>query len=599
MNRVSLAAFAVFLACPALGATPADVEQRIRQFQQGLAPPVLIAGETPVLKPLADRMQELKIPGLSVAVIHQGRIDWARGFGNTHIGGPGVSDKTLFQAASISKPVFALAVLHLVDEGKLSLDANVNEYLKQWKLPENDFTRDAKVTLRGLLSHSAGLTVHGFPGYSTKAPVPTTMQVLDGAPPANTAAIRVDIKPKSRFRYSGGGYTVAQQILLDVTGVPLPKLLSDTVLTPLGMTHSTFEQPLPAKRHAEVALPYRADGRPVEGGPHTYPEMAAAGLWTTPTDLARYALGVHAALAGKSKVISASTARAMLTKVIDEQGMGPQLGGSSARKFFSHGGGNEGYRCFLIAYEDGEGAIVMTSSDNGGEVMMEVIRTIAHEYRWPDFAPPTRTIAKLNPKSLDRLAGVYAMGDRHTFVLRKVGSGWVGELLGNAPVAMLPSSELELFARDANVVVSFTPDDQGGVSAIKHRLNDWELTGSRVDDARSRQVLAKVEDSARRFQQQKPLAETEGVLRELIAGIAAGKPNYERMTPPFADFARRALPEMKGFVDGLGAPKKLTFKRVGPEGGDIYHVEFEKGVSTIELRFGVDGGIDYLRILPD
>jgi hypothetical protein len=164
---------------------------------------------------------------------------------------------------------------------------------------------------------------------------------------------------------------------------------------------------------------------------------------------------------------------------------------------------------------------------------------------------------------------------------------------------MLPSSELELFARDANVVVSFTPDDQGGVSAIKHRLNDWELTGSRVDDARSRQVLAKVEDSARRFQQQKPLAETEGVLRELIAGIAAGKPNYERMTPPFADFARRALPEMKGFVDGLGAPKKLTFKRVGPEGGDIYHVEFEKGVSTIELRFGVDGRIDYVRILPN
>ena len=195
MNRVSLLAFAAFLACPALGATPADVEQRIRHFQQGLAPPVLITGETPVLTPLADRMKELKVPGFSVAVIHQGRIDWARGFGHARIGGPAVSDKTLFQAASISKPVFALAVLHLVDEGKLSLDANVNQYLKQWKLPENDFTRDAKVTLRGLLTHSAGLTVHGFPGYAAKAPVPTTMQILDGTPPANTDAIRVDIRP--------------------------------------------------------------------------------------------------------------------------------------------------------------------------------------------------------------------------------------------------------------------------------------------------------------------------------------------------------------------------------------------------------------------
>jgi CubicO group peptidase (beta-lactamase class C family) len=599
MNRVSLAAFALFLACPALSATPADVEQRIRQFQQGLVPPVLITGETPVFKPLADRMKELKVPGLSVAVIHQGRIDWARGFGHASVGGPALSDMTLFQAASISKPVFALAVLHLVDEGKLSLDADVNQYRKQWKLPENDFTRDAKVTLRGLLSHSAGLTVHGFPGYAAKTPVPTTVQILDGTPPANTAAIRVDIKPGVRFRYSGGGYTVAQQILLDVTGVPLPKLMSDTVLTPLGMTRSTFEQPLSPQRLAEVALPYRADGRPVEGGPHTYPEMAAAGLWTTPTDLAHYALGVRAALVGKSTVISASTARAMLTPVIGEQGVGPQLGGSNSRKYFSHGGGNEGYRCFLIAYEDGEGAIVMTNSDSGGEVMMEVIRTIAHGYRWPDFAPPTRTIATVKPESLQRLAGVYAMGDRHTFVLRKVGSGWVGELLGNAPVAMFPSSELELFARDANVIVNFTPDDKGGVSAIKHRLNDWELTGSRVDDARSRQVLAKVEDSARRFRQQKPLAETEGALRELLTGVAAGKSNYERMTPPFADFARRALPEMKGFVDGLGAIKKLAFKRVGPEGGDIYHVEFEKGVSTIELRFGVDGRIDYVRIVPD
>ena len=148
------------------------------------------------------------------------------------------------------------------------------------------------------------------------------------------------------------------------------------------------------------------------------------------------------------------------------------------------------------------------------------------------------------------------------------------------------------------MIVSFTPDDKGGVSAIKHRLNDWDLTGSRVDDARSREVLAKVEDSGD-VSSSRSRSRPDGALRELLTGVAAGKPNYERMTPPFADFARRALPDMKRFVDSLGAPKKLTFKRVGPEGGDIYHVEFEKGESTIELRFGVDGGIDYVRILPN
>lgn len=597
MKRSLVIAVTTFLTGSALAAGPTATEERIHRVQEGMIPPVLVQGESPAVQSLAARMAELKVPGVSIAVIHEGRIEWARGFGVTRLKGPPVTDQTLFQAASISKPVFALAVLHLVEAGKLNLDANVNDYLKDWKLAENDFTRQSKVTLRGILSHSAGLTVHGFPGYAANAPVPTTVQILDGTPPANTEAIRVDIPPGSQFRYSGGGYVLAQQLLHDVTGEPLPKLMHDSVLAPLGMTRSTYEQPLPAARASEVALPYDGDGKPVKGGPHTYPEMAPAGLWTTPTDLAHYALGVRAALSGESKtVISAATARAMLTPVIDEQGLGPQVGGKTSRIYFTHSGGNVGYRCLLVAYEDGEGAIVMTSSDNGGALLTEVMRTIAHVYQWPDFAPPTRTIAQVKPELLERLAGVYALNEGHTYVLRKVGSGLVGNLLGNAPVAMLPSSKLELFARDANVVVTFTLDDKGAVSAIKHRLNDWELTGSRADDVRSQQVLATVEDATRRFKQQKPLAKTEGALRELLAGLAAGKPNYERMTQPFANFTRQQLPEMKGFIGSLGAIKKLTFRSVGPEGGDIYSAEFEKGVSNIEMRFGVDGRIDYVRI---
>ncbi|MES1263976.1 MAG: serine hydrolase domain-containing protein, partial [Peristeroidobacter soli] len=234
-------------------------------------------------------------------------------------------------------------------------------------------------------SHSAGLTVHGFEGYEAGAKLPTTVQILGGTPPANNAPVRVDLLPGSKHRYSGGGYVLAQLLLGDVTGEPVPKLLQDTVLTPLGMTRSTFEQPLPAVRMGEVALPYRSNGKPVQGGPHVYPELAAAGLWTTPSDLARYALGVRAALAGKSSVISAATARAMLTPVIGAAGVGPFLGGSTSRKLFAHSGGNEGYRCLLVAYEDGEGAVVMTNGDRGEEITNLVVREVARIYGWPDY----------------------------------------------------------------------------------------------------------------------------------------------------------------------------------------------------------------------
>ena len=169
MKRIVTAALLVWSTGPVVGASPAEIEERIQRVQRGIVPPVLVSGESPLMRSLAERMSEVKVPGVSIAVIHDGRIEWARGFGVTHGGGAPVTDNTLFQAASISKPVFALGVLRLVDAGKLNLDANVNDYLKTWKLPENDLTRQSRVTLRGILSHTAGLTVHGFPGYAAKA----------------------------------------------------------------------------------------------------------------------------------------------------------------------------------------------------------------------------------------------------------------------------------------------------------------------------------------------------------------------------------------------------------------------------------------------
>jgi CubicO group peptidase (beta-lactamase class C family) len=599
MSRYIYVVLAAWLATPASSAAPSDTEGRIQRIQRDLAPPVLVQGETPAMRPLAARMAELKVPGVSIAVIHQGRIEWARGFGVARTEGPPVTGHTLFQAASISKPVFALAVLRLVEAGKLDLDAGVNDYLKDWKLPDNDLTRQSKVTLRGMLSHSAGLTVHGFAGYAADAKIPGTTQILDGTPPANSAAVRVDIPPGSRFRYSGGGFVLAQQVLLDVTGIPLPKFMHDTVLAPLGMTRSTFQQPLPAARLSEVAMPYRGDGNPVQEGPHVYPEMAAAGLWTTPTDLAHYALGVQAALAGKSKnVISAKTARAMLTPVIDRQGLGLHVNGATARKYFMHGGANEGYRCLLIAYEDGEGAIVMTNSDSGGELMDEVMRTIAHVYQWPDFAPPTRTPAKLKPESLRRFLGVYELNEGSVYVVRMDGDRLVGNVLGNTPAALLPASDRELFARDVNVVVKFVIDAEGSATSVRHTINGWERTGQRIEEPRSRQIIAAVERDAQRIKDQKPAPGSDPAIRKLFAGLAIGKADYDSMSPQFAELTRQNLTGLQPIIANLGALKNLTFKRVGDNGADEFDADFEKGALRIYMSLDAQGRIAGVNFVP-
>ncbi len=324
-------------------ASEPGVEARIQRLEAGLQPPVRVKGESATLTLSPKRMAELHVPGISVAVIRdaQNRVgprirrnEPRRRAGHARNAVPGGVDQQARVRAGRAAPR---------RPGKLDLDKDVNQYLKSWKLPENEFTRTTKVTLRGVLSHSAGLTVHGFPGYAAGEPLPSVPQILDGAKPANTPPIRVDAVPGTLYRYSGGGYVLAQQLLLDVTGVPTAKFLHDTVLAPLGMTHSTFEQPLPANRRSDVALPYSSNGAPVKAV-HVYPEMAPAGLWTTPTDLAQYAIAVQQMLAGKSRtIISQRMARTMLTPVRGNVvGSGPIAVGPPAHRFFTHSGASRG-----------------------------------------------------------------------------------------------------------------------------------------------------------------------------------------------------------------------------------------------------------------
>ena len=354
------------------------------QVENGIALIGLGKNKTPVTLDLTGLMKLCKDPGLSVAVIEGYKIVWAKGYGTTELRGTTpVTTETLFQAGSISKPVAATGMLALVEEGKLSLDEDVNVKLKTWKVPENEFTKEQKVTLRRLASHTAGLTVHGFPGYEVDDKLPTLVQVFNGEKPANTAPIRVDFVPGTKERYSGGGVTIEQQVMMDVTGKPFPALMKATVLDKIGMSDSSYEQPLPAAWATRTATGTYRDGKAVHGKWHVYPEMAAAGLWTTPTDLAKFAIEIALSERGKSnKVLSQQTTREMLTPVREEAGLGFFVSKDRPGEF-GHNGADEGFQALLVMNADtGQGAAIMANSDNGILVAGELLRSIAKEYGW-------------------------------------------------------------------------------------------------------------------------------------------------------------------------------------------------------------------------
>ncbi len=333
-----------------------------------------------------DRMAHQHVPGLSLACIHNGTVVWTQALGVARVGGEPVTPESLFQASSVGMPVTALAVLRLVEQGKLNLDVDVSHYLRSWKLPNNRFTEEKKVTLRELLSHTAGATVHGFEGYAAGEKVPTLVQVLNGESPANSAPVTIDFVPGTKFRYAGGSYAIIQQILIDVIGEPFPELMQELIFQPLHMVHSTFQQPIPEKLRRLVAIPYDKDGNAVEGGPHTYPEMAVAGLWTTASDLALFALAIQDALAGKpGAILSPSTAHQMLQPVLGFYALGFAIAGNGPNRYFSHPGVNAGFVAFLFAYEKGDGVVLMTNGQNTKALGLEIIHTLSEQYGWTEF----------------------------------------------------------------------------------------------------------------------------------------------------------------------------------------------------------------------
>lgn len=405
MGQVALTAVVALQAALALVAVPAPVASQQRGGAGGTAgtpaemQAVIEAVQTPnrqgldVLT-LEEVMERFGVPGISVAVIHDFDVHWAKGYGvaDVETGAP-VDVETLFQAASISKPVTAMAAMVAVQDGRFSLDDDINSILTSWQLPGNSFTGERPVTPRLLFSHTAGLgDGHGFPGYDPGVPRPTAVQILDGDEPSNVEAVTMVRPPLTAMHYSGGGTTIMQLALTDVFGEPFPDLMRKTVLEPVGMTTSTFEQPLPPDRDANAARAH-AGGRALGDAKwHVYSAMAAAGLWTNARDLARFAIEVQkAARRDPDRVITAASAAEMLSPVgVGDFAVGFNIARQGQGWYFSHSGGNWGFTCYLVAHKaKGYGAAVMTNASGGGQVFQEVIARIQRAYGWDALDKPT------------------------------------------------------------------------------------------------------------------------------------------------------------------------------------------------------------------
>jgi CubicO group peptidase (beta-lactamase class C family) len=386
-----------------------SLEAEIARIESQLTTAVIQSGQNPKYYSIADRMDHHKVPGVSIAVVKDGKLRWAKGYGiaNT-VNNTMVDTNTIFQAGSISKPVAALAALRLWQEGKIDLDTDVNEYLVNWKIPENDFDSEEKVTIRRLLTHTAGTTVHGFPGYKPSEDFPTITEVLNGQ--GNTDSIKVDTTPGTNWRYSGGGYTIMEKVVEDVSGMPLEQYMR-TLLDQIGMINSTYSQPLDSSWHNRASAAYDSKGALIEGDWHNYPEQAAAGLWTTPSDLALYCMEIQQIVNGKSNgVLSQTTVGEMLTKHDNDWGLGPALAWEGDSLRFQHGGKNAGFTNQMIAFANyGEAVIIMTNADNGGKLMNEILRSISNYYGWNIRNPKEVVITSVTERQKVSVPGKYVL----------------------------------------------------------------------------------------------------------------------------------------------------------------------------------------------
>ena len=452
-----------------------SVKNRIKSVENGLIPYVPVQG-FPAWN-IYERMKHYKVPGVSIAVVNNFKVEWAKGYGlaDTLKKTP-VTPQTMFSAGSISKLVMAAAAFQLIQEQKIGLDEPINQYLKSWKITENDYTRQTPVTLRMLLSHTAGTSQTSYFGFTPdKKNLPTILDILSGQPNAESRGIVVNSEPKKEFRYSGGGSMIAQMALMDVSRERFEALCDRVLFQPLGMPQSTFAQPLPDKFQAQAAWGYSYASW-YEGMPYVYPQQAAAGLYATPSDLASFLIEIQQAVRGKGKVLSQASAQTMVTPMAkvseggfrEEIGVGPFLlqridNQDPQGRYFEFTGVNAGFVAYLIGnITEGYGAVIMLNTgDDFNGLGKEIRRAIAQTYGWHNFLPTAVQPKKWTKAELERVVGRYRLGPDEVMSFQREGDHLIQVINSGTPIPCFPIAVDSIVLTDFNVKAHFRFDAQG------------------------------------------------------------------------------------------------------------------------------------------
>jgi CubicO group peptidase (beta-lactamase class C family) len=458
-------------------------QKRIKSIEKGLLRAVFLKGQKPERLNLLERMQFYKVPGVSIAVLDKHHLEWAKSYGVKDIqGAQPVTKETIFQAGALSQPIAAAAALHFVDSGRLDLDMDVNAGLQTWKIPANRFTTRNKVTLRELLTHSAGFPSLDFPGYFQKEPIPGLSQVLAGEKPAKNPALQCEFEPGQRVRDSEAGYSVLQQLLGELEKKPFEAVARDVVLDPLSLKNSTFEFPLPEVMRPNAASGHLRDGRTVEGGWQNYPELAAKGLWTNPAEFATFVIELLQTAMGKSvKILSPAAARSMLTVQLEYKGFGFNVEGVGEENNFNLRGKTAGYSSHLVVYPSrGQGAVIMTNSTNGPFLIDEILRAISAAYLWPHFKPLERPLFRLEPAIYKQYEGKYQVAPDYVLDVIYEDYYLIVRPSGQAPTKFYVESETIFFSVDPYIRIQFRRDEAGRIAGLVLWQQDFEQEAKRL-----------------------------------------------------------------------------------------------------------------------
>lgn len=592
LRKALLLAASALVCATAVHAQPGQGEDgslKKRQVETAVAPAIAVAGYRQVS--LQYRMAQLHVPGLSIAVIHKGALAWTGAYGTASRAAEVTSD-TRFPLAQMTMPLAALGALKLAEQYKIDLDADVERYLVSWHFPPNDFTQRRPVTLRELLSHTAGVTGGAAAPLSLENTAIPVLAVLKGAPPAANPPVTIDTAPGRQWRVSAEGYAVVQQLTEDVSHQPFENYLAQRVLMPLGMQHSGFVDGAAA---AADATGHDSQGNELAKRDRYSSVAAAAGLWSTPTDVSRFILELQRALKGKSTTISKANAEKMLSQSAGTNaGLGLLVRGAAGHRSFQFSGATEGFAGAFIADEDGEGAVVLTNSSNGAELVEEVLRTISVAYGWPYGSTKSQIKASVPAEVMNRYVGFYQLGKYRYLEVQPLQDHLMVRFQTGEVREIFPAAEQVWYFADDGDIVNFDLGTDNRAKAITDHHQGLATAAVRIPPAMAPDITAALRTKIA-SKAADPAAEA--WLRHYVEEVRTGSVDFDgEMTPAVAAAQQGMQSDYRALLSRLGRLQTIRFQRVTDAGADLYNLYFEHGALSSSVLIGNDHKAESLTI---